>query len=447
MESIHHKLPPQNLEAEQAILGAILLENASLLKVIEILEPSHFYKESHRKIYSAMLEMFERNEPVDLLTLSDHLRKNSLLDEVGGVTSLTQLMQSVATAANIRYYGKIVREKYILRNLINIATEIAAEAYEETDDVDQLLDRAEQKIFEISQNKIFPAFVNIDRIIKDTIKHIETLYSRKELITGLPTGFIDFDQKTAGLQASDLIIIAGRPSMGKTAFCLDIAQNVATGVKLPVAIFSLEMSKEQLAIRLICSQGRIDGAKLRTGYLSKNDWDRLTYAAGVLSDSPIFIDDSPSLSVLDIRARARRLQSQYGLALVIIDYLQLIRNRLGRIENRQQEISEITRSLKSLAKELHIPVIALSQLSRAVEQRQDRRPQLADLRESGAIEQDGDVIAFLYRDEIYNKNSPEAGMAELIISKQRNGPIGTVKLSFQKEYTHFHDFTARMEEF
>lgn len=447
MESIHYKLPPQNLEAEQAILGAILLENASFLRVIEILEPSHFYKDSHRKIYSAMLEMFEKNEPIDLLTLSDYLRKNSRLGDVGGVTFLTQLMQTVATAANIRHYAKIVREKYILRNLINIATEIATEAYEETEDVDQLLDRAEQKIFEISQNKMLPAFVDIERIIKDTIKHIETLYSKKELITGLPTGFIDFDQKTAGLQASDLIIIAGRPSMGKTAFCLNIAQNVATTVKIPVAIFSLEMSKEQLAIRMICSQGQIDGSKLRTGYLAKSDWDKLTYAAGVLSDSPLFIDDSPGPTVLDIRARARRLQSQHGLALVIVDYLQLIRNRQSRTENRQQEISEITRSLKSLAKELNVPVIALSQLSRAVEQRQDRRPQLADLRESGAIEQDGDLIAFLYRDEIYNKNSPDTGTAELIISKQRNGPTGTLKLSFQKQYTRFSDYTARMEGF
>ena len=391
--------------------------------------------------------MFEKNEPIDLLTLSDYLRKNSRLDDAGGVTFLTQLMQTVATAANIRHYAKIVREKYILRNLINIATEIATEAYEETDDVDQLLDRAEQKIFEISQNKMLPAFVDIERIIKDTIKHIETLYSRKELITGLPTGFIDFDQKTAGLQASDLIIIAGRPSMGKTAFCLNIAQNVATTVKIPVAIFSLEMSKEQLAIRLICSQGQIDGSKLRTGYLAKSDWDKLTYAAGVLSDSPLFIDDSPGPTVLDIRARARRLQSQHGLALVIIDYLQLIRNRQSRTENRQQEISEITRSLKSLAKELNVPVIALSQLSRAVEQRQDRRPQLADLRDSGAIEQDGDLIVFLYRDEIYNKNSPDTGTAELIISKQRNGPTGTLKLSFQKQYTRFSDYTARMEGF
>lgn len=447
MESVHHKLTPQSLEAEQAILGAILLDNPSLLKVVEFIEPTHFYKDSHRKIYQAMLAMFEKNEPVDLLTLSDHLRKKNLLEDLGGVTYLTQLMQSVVTAANIRHYAKIVREKYILRNVINVTTEIAAEAYEFTEDVDQLLDRAEQKIFDISQHKIQPIFVNIDRLIKDTIKHIETLYSRKELITGLPTGFIDFDQKTAGLQPSDLIIIAGRPSMGKTAFCLNISQYVATEIKQPVAIFSLEMSKEQLAIRMLCSQGRIDGSKLRTGYLSKSDWDKLTYAAGVLSDSPIFIDDSPGLTVLDIRARARRLQSEHGLSLIIIDYLQLIGNRYGRSENRQQEISEITRSLKGLAKELNVPVIALSQLSRAVEQRQDRRPQLSDLRESGAIEQDGDVIAFLYRDEVYNKNSQDVGTAELIISKQRNGPIGTVKLTFLKEFTHFDNFSQRLDDF
>jgi replicative DNA helicase len=335
----------------------------------------------------------------------------------------------------------MVRETAILRGLINAATEVIAECYEHTEDVEELLDRAERMIFEISEQRVNAAFANLKDLLKDSIRYTEQLYERHELITGLPTGFRDFDQLTAGLQPSDLIIIAARPSMGKTAFALNIARNVGMRMRQPreaVAVFSLEMSKEQLALRMLCSEGRIDSSRLRRGYLDKSEWGRLVNAANDLSDTPIFIDDSPGLSVLDLRAKSRRLQSEHGLSLIIIDYLQLLRGR-GRVESRQQEISEISRSLKALAKELKVPVIALSQLSRAVEQRGDRKPQLADLRESGAIEQDADVIGFIYRDEMYDKESKDKGIAKLTIGKQRNGPTGEIELAFLREYARFEN--------
>lgn len=369
-----HKLPPQHIEAEQCVLGAILLENEALLKALEILKPQNFYRDAHRKIFDAILALFERNEPIDLLTVSEILRRRNHLEDIGGATYLATLLESVPTAANIRHHARMVRETAILRSLINVATEVIAECYEHTEDVEELLDRAERMIFEISEQRVHAAFANLKDLLKDSIRYTEQLYERHELITGLPTGFRDFDQLTAGLQPSDLIIIAARPAMGKTAFALNIARNVGVRIREPreaVAIFSLEMSKEQLALRMLCAEGRIDSSRLRRGYLDKSEWGRLVNAANDLSDTPVFIDDSPSLSVLDLRAKSRRLQAEQGLSLIIIDYLQLLRGR-GRVESRQQEISEISRSLKALAKELRVPVIALSQLSRAVEQRGDR---------------------------------------------------------------------------
>lgn len=448
-----HKLPPQHIEAEQYVLGAILLDNEALAKALEILRPEHarinFYRPAHAKIYEAVLDLFERNEPIDLLTVSEVLRRRTQLDEIGGSTYLATLLQEVPTSANIRHYARLVREKAILRSMINVATEIIAESYEHTEDVEDLLDRAERMIFEISEQRVNAAFANLKELLKDSIRYTEQLYERHELITGLPTEFHDFDQLTAGLQPSDLIIIAARPGMGKTSFALNIARNVGIRHHQPrdaVAVFSLEMSKEQLALRMLCAEARIDSSRLRRGYLDKNEWGRLVNAANDLSELPIFIDDSPGLTALDIRAKARRLQAEHGLSLIIIDYLQLLRGR-GRVENRQQEISEISRSLKALAKELKVPVMALSQLSRAVEQRADRMPQLADLRESGAIEQDADLIVFIYRDEVYNKETKDKGIAKIVVGKQRNGPTGEIDLAFLKEYARFETLERHRDPF
>jgi replicative DNA helicase len=424
---------------EQSVLGAILLENEALVKVLEILDERDFYQEAHRWIFQAMIGLFEENIPIDLLTVTERLRKNERLEAVGGASYLAELVELVPTAAHVWHHARVVREKAVLRGLIQTATSIVTDSYDDTDDVDMLLDRAEQAIFEISQRKTTSGFMHINAILKGSFKRIEQLYDRKELVTGVPTGFIEFDRRTAGLQAADLIIIAGRPSMGKTAFSLNIAQHVGIQVRRPVAIFSLEMSKEQLVLRMLCAEARIDSSKLRTGFLSREDWPRLTKAAGTLSEARIYIDDTPAQSSLDIRAKARRLRAELGdLALVIIDYLQLMQGR-SRSENRQQEVSEITRALKALAKELQVPVVALSQLSRAVEQRKPPRPQLSDLRESGAIEQDADVVALIYRDEIYNEDSDDKGIAEIIIGKQRNGPTGIVRLAFRGEYTRFEN--------
>jgi replicative DNA helicase len=442
-----HKLPPQHIEAEQCVLGAILLENDALLKALELLKPTHFYRDSHRKIFEVILDLFERTEPIDLLTVTESLRRRGQLDAMGGSAYVATLLETVPTAANIRYHARMVREKAILRSLINVSTEVIAECYEHTEDVEELLDRAERLIFEISEQRVNAAFTGLKELLKDSIRYTEQLYERHELITGLPSGFRDFDQITAGLQPSDLIIVAARPGMGKTAFALNIARNVGMRMRDPrqaVAVFSLEMSKEQLALRMLCAEARIDSSRLRRGYLDKQEWGRLVNAANDLSDVPVFIDDSPGLSALDIRAKARRLQAEHGLSLIIVDYLQLLRGR-GRVENRQQEISEISRSLKALAKELKVPVVALSQLSRAVEQRGDRMPQLADLRESGAIEQDADLIVFIYRDEVYNKETKDKGIAKIIVGKQRNGPTGDVDLAFLKEYARFETLEKRRD--
>lgn len=446
MDIANHKVPPQNIEAEQCVLGGVLLENEAISKVLEIMIADDFYRESHRKICHSMIELFEKSEPIDLITLTNILKSNNQLDEVGGAAYLASLVDNIPTAANIGYYAKIVKEKSILRGLINAATEIVARGYEDGGDVVDLLDQAEKSIFQISESQIKPSFYEIKSLLKESFKTIEKLYESREIVTGVPTGFDEIDKLTTGFQPSDLIIIAGRPSMGKTAFSLNIAQYAAIKKNIPAALFSLEMSKEQLVLRMLCSEAKVDAHRLRGGFLGEEDWPKLTRAAGILSEAPIFIDDTPALSVLEMRAKTRRLMAEHKLGLVIVDYLQLMRGRglfaRGRSsETREQEISDITRSLKSLAKELNIPVIALSQLNRRVEERQNKRPQLADLRESGAIEQDADLIAFIYRDEIYDRSddNPNKGIAEIIIGKQRNGPVGEVKLAFLDKYTTFEN--------
>ncbi len=435
-----HKLPPQHIEAEQSVLGGILIENEAVNRVTEILDADDFYRDAHRKIYNALLNLSERDEPADLITLTNELRKSDQLDSIGGASYLASLIDSVPTAANIEYYARIVKEKAILRKLIQTSTEIITQGYEDRGDVEGFLDEAERAIFEISEKRVRPSFYSIREIVKESFATIEKLFKKKEAVTGVPSGFKELDRMTAGFQPSDLIIIAGRPSMGKTAFCLDVAEYAAIGNKIPVAIFSLEMSKEQLVIRMLCSQANVEGTRLRTGYLNESDWPKLTIAAGNLSDAPIYIDDTAALSALELRAKARRLKSEHGLGMVIVDYLQLMKGR-ARVESRQQEISEISRSLKALAKELNIPVIAVSQLSRKTEERTGNRPQLSDLRESGAIEQDADLILFIYRDEVYNRDpeNPNRGKAEVIIGKQRNGPIGKIDLAFLDKFTTFKD--------
>ncbi|MBI5167753.1 MAG: replicative DNA helicase [candidate division NC10 bacterium] len=439
------RVPPQNLEAEASVLGAVLLENEALIKALEVLRPTHFYREAHRRIFAACLALFERNEPVDLITLANELERRKELAEVGGPSYLASLVDGVPTAANVLYHAKIVRDKALLRDLINVATEVVASGYAGEEDVDTLLDQAERRVFEIAQDKVSRAFIPLSSILKGTFEAIERLYQRKSHVTGVPTGFEEFDQLTSGFQPGELIIVAGRPSMGKTSFCLNIAQHAGIEERLPVAIFSLEMSREQLVQRMLCSEARVDSHKLRTGYLADRDWPKLTNAAGRLSEALIFVDDTPGISVLEMRAKTRRLKLEHGLNLVIVDYLQLVQGR-GRVESRQQEISEISRALKAMAKELHVPVVALSQLSRAVEAREDRRPRLSDLRESGAIEQDADLVAFIYRPGFYKKvedveeghgGREEDRTAEIIIGKQRNGPTGTIKLAFLREYTRF----------
>jgi replicative DNA helicase len=441
------KLPPQSIDAEMSILGGILLENEAINRVLDILVPDDFYRESHRKIIRAMIELNEHREPCDLITLTTILKKRGELEEVGGGAYLATLVDFVPTAANIAYYGRIVKEKAIARNLIRAATEIVTDGYDEQSEIEELLDKAQKTIFEISENRVKTPYFQLNAILKDTIKYIGDLYEKKEHTTGVPTGFLDLDDKTAGFQRSDLIIIAGRPSMGKTAFALNIAQyaSVYAEPRYPVAIFSLEMSKEQLVTRLLCSESRVDASRLRTGHLLDGEWDKIMRGAEKLFEAQLFIDDTPAISVLELRAKARRLKAEHDIGMIVVDYLQLMRGS-GAPESRQQEISEISRSLKALAKELSVPVVALSQLNRGLESRTDKRPMMSDLRESGAIEQDADVIMFVYRDEVYNKDNPEVrGKAEIIIGKQRNGPIGTVNLTFLGEFTRFENYAVRSE--
>jgi replicative DNA helicase len=438
------KIPPQNLEAEMAVLGSMLLDEDAISVACEALNTDSFYKDTHRKIFEAILDLYNSNKAVDLITLTDGLKKNGILDEVGGPSFLTALVNSVPTAANINHYVSIVKEKSTLRTLINNATQIVSMCYEtERQNIDEVVDNAEKFIFEVSDRKSQGSYLHLKEIVKDSIETIDRLYQKKAHVTGIPTGFIDFDIKTAGLQASDLIVIAGRPSMGKSALAIGIAEYAGVVEKTPLVMFSLEMSKEQLVQRMLCAHAKVDAHKVRTGYLATSDWPRLTAAAGKLSEAPIFIDDSPAISVMELRAKARRLKAHQDIKLIILDYLQLMRGSINA-ENRQQEISEISRSLKALARELSVPVIAISQLSRAVEARTDHRPQLSDLRESGAIEQDADVVVLILREEYYNPTPENQGIAEVIIAKQRNGPVGSLKLAFIKEYTRFENI-ARIE--
>lgn len=444
IDSTLKKLPPQNIEAEQSVLGAILIDNIALTTALELLSYEAFYKDSHRKIFIAMTELFEKNEPIDIITLIDCLKRKNQYEAVGGTQYLVSLVTLVPTSANIRYHSKIVREKALMRSLLHSVTDIASNVYEGELDVEELIDYAEKTIFDISDKRINVSFVKLKDLIKDSFQMIEQLYDRKETVTGIPSGFTKLDELTTGFQSGDLIIIGGRPSMGKTAFSLNIAQQVAINQKEPVAIFSLEMAKEQLMFRMLCSEAKVDSNKIRKGFIIKEDWHKLTSAAANLAEAPIFIDDSSGTNVLEMRAKARRLKVEHGLGLIIVDYLQLMRGR-GNAERREQEISEISRSLKGLAKEIRVPVIALSQLNRSVETRAgNKRPTLADLRESGAIEQDADVIIFLYRDEVYNKDSDKnKGLAEIIVAKQRNGPTGDIPLSFLSYCTSFENYSDR----
>ncbi len=432
------RVPPQNLEAEQSVLGAILLDNAALNRSMEIVSEEDFYRTANQMVYRSMVALSERNQAVDQITLTDYLRGTGELEQVGGASYIAELVQMVPSAANIRYHCQIVRDKSLLRGLVRTATDVVMKGYEGTTQTDELLEFAEREIFRLAQGHLGGSFTPVSSIIQDSVEIVDRLYSRQEKITGVPTGFTDLDNLLAGLQASDLIIVAGRPSMGKTSLALGMAEQAALKGGAVVGIFSLEMSRAQLVLRMLSSQAHLDSHSVRTGQLKGPDWVALTEAAGKLEQAKIFIDDSGNLSVQQMRGKARRLKAEHGLNLLIIDYLQLMDGK-GSSESRQQEISDISRALKALAKELDIPVVALSQLSRAVENRTDKRPMLADLRESGAIEQDADVVMFIYRDEVYNPDSDEKGIANILVRKHRNGPIGEVDLQFHDRYAKFND--------
>jgi len=437
-------IPPQNLDAEQAVLGTVLLQDKSILKIAEILSPEDFYRDAHKTIYRSMLDLFEKREPHDLITVANLLSDRNKLEEIGGPAYLALLTDIIPFSGTLVHHAEIIRKKSVLRQLIRTTSEVAARCYDAQDDIDALVDEAEKTIFEIAQSKRKQGFQPMSDIVPKAFDRITKLFDRQEHITGVATGYEQLDRMTAGLQPSDLIILAGRPSMGKTALAMNMVQHSAIIEKIPVAVFSLEMSMEQLALRMLCSIGRIDSQRIRTGRLLEKDWPDLTRATGILAEAPIHIDDTAGITVLEMRAKARRLKSEHDLGMVVVDYLQLMQGRSSKNENRTQEISDISRSLKAMAKELDVPVVALSQLNRGLESRTDKRPQLSDLRESGAIEQDADVIGFIYRDEVYNKaeDNPNRGLAELIIGKQRNGPTGTVKLTFLAEYTTFENYTS-----
>ncbi|HZW86710.1 MAG TPA: replicative DNA helicase [Gallionella sp.] len=438
------KLPPHSVEAEQSVLGGLLLESSAMDKISDLVMAEDFYRHEHRLIFSQIVRLTELSKPIDVITVAEALEIAGELDKVGGLPYLGGLAQNVPSAANVRRYGEIVRERSIMRKLVEVGGDIASSAYNPTGrDAAQLLDEAESMVFEIAEagSRGQQGFTRMPPLLTKVVERIETLYARENQndVTGTATGFTDLDRYTSGLQAGELIIVAGRPSMGKTAFSINIAENIALDSKLPVAIFSMEMAASQLAMRMLGSVGKLNQHDLRTGRLQEDDWGHLTQALGKLNDAPIFIDESAALSSLDVRARARRLHRQEkGLGLIVVDYLQLMSSNVGKAsENRATEISEISRSLKALAKELHVPVMALSQLNRSLEQRPNKRPVMSDLRESGAIEQDADLILFIYRDEVYNSDSPDKGKAEIIIAKQRNGPIGKVELAFRGEFTRF----------
>lgn len=434
------RIPPQSVEAEQSVLGAMLIEKEAIIKVMEILNPEDFYRESHRVIYQAALSLANRSEAVDIITITEQLRKDDKLEAVGGISYVTSLANAIPTAANVGHHARIVEEKALLRGLITTATHIAGMGYDANEEVEQILDQAEKMIMGVSGRKAGPGFTPIREIISKAMSKIEELYQSKGGITGLPTGFKDLDRLTSGLQPSDLILVAARPSMGKTAFTLNIAQHVALREKKAVAFFSLEMSKEQLVQRMICAEAAIDSAKLRIGDLADSDWPKLVNACNRLYEAPLFIDDTAGITVAQMRSKARRLKIEHGLRLIVIDYLQLMQGSGGKnSENRQQEISEISRSLKALARELNVPIIALSQLSRGVEARQSKKPMLSDLRESGSLEQDADIVSFLYREDYYNPETDNKNITEVIVAKHRNGPVDTVRLFFHKQFTRFSD--------
>ncbi|HBE06943.1 MAG TPA: replicative DNA helicase [Firmicutes bacterium] len=436
MSEIIERIPPQNIDAEKSTLGSMLLEKEAIFTATEILKPDDFYREAHRQIFQAVSALSGRGEPVDLVTVAEELRQRNLLEQVGGASYLASLANCVPTAANVEHYAKIVEEKSVLRALISASTRVAQMGYDANLEVETILDEAERAIFAITQKRNIQGFVSLRSILIEAFERIEKLYTEKGGITGIPTGYADLDRLTSGWQPSDLIIIAARPSMGKTTFTLNLAQQAAVDMKIPVIYFSLEMSKEQLAQKLLCAEAGVDSQRLRTGQLVESDWPKLSYALGRLSEANMFIDDTPGISAMEIRAKARRIKAEHNLGLIVIDYLQLMQSRT-RSENRQQEVADISRSLKALARELAVPVIACSQLSRAVEQRAQKVPSLADLRESGSLEQDADIVAFLYRDDYYNPDTDKKNITELIIAKHRNGPTGSIELYFQKEYSKF----------
>jgi replicative DNA helicase len=434
---------PHNLEAEKSVLGAILIHNDAFNHAAELIDARDFFRDAHRRIFEKMIALSERSHAIDLVTLKEELHKSGELDEVGGPAYIASLADGVPRSANVEHYARIVKEKATLRNLIHSANRILSTAYEAEQDADLVLDDAEKAIFEIAEDRIREGFVPLRDLVQSSFATIEKLQQQKGLVTGVPTGFIDLDEITSGLQPSDLVLVAARPSMGKTSFVLNIAQHVGTATDMTVGFFSLEMSKEQLFMRLLTSEARIDAHRFRSGHLTEKDYGRLSHALGTLAEARVFIDDTASIGVLEMRAKARRLKAEHGLDLLVIDYIQLMQGR-GRFESRQQELASISRSLKGLAKELHVPIVALSQLSRAPETRSDHRPQLSDLRESGALEQDADLVMFIFREEQYRDaegqpNQEAEGIAEIIVGKQRNGPTGTVKLAFIKEHTRFEN--------
>lgn len=440
------RIPPQNVEAEQSILGAILIDKDAIIKVADLVGSEDFYDNRHGMIYAAMLNLFEKRMPIDIVTLSEILEAADQIKDVGGSGYLAEIVNGTPSAANIVYYAQIVREKAILRRLVTAGVDITEFGYDEDANISETLDKAEQTLFSVSQNSLKNKFMPIKDILTDAFDRIDKIHKDKDsgALRGVPSGFRDLDMLTAGFNKSDLLILAARPSMGKTSFALNLAENAAIDEKVPVAVFSLEMSKDQLVDRLLSSQAAVDSWKLRTGNLSDDDFPKIGYAMGVLSEAPIFIDDTPSANVMEIRAKARRLQMEHGLGLIIIDYLQLMSGHgKGNSDNRVQEISEISRGLKGLARELNVPIIALSQLSRAVEHRDDKRPQLSDLRESGSIEQDADIVMFLYRDEYYHPETDRKGITEVLIRKHRNGPTGNIELFFNPAQMRFHDLDKR----
>jgi len=436
MSMFPERIPPQSIEAEQSILGAMMLDREAVFKVEQIIRAEDFYREAHGEIFRAITDLTGRNEPVDIITVTEDLRQRDALDRVGGVTYITSLVNAVPTAANVEAYARIVADKALLRQLIGVTTRIASRGYEANDEVQDLVNEAERMILELSQRRASRGFSPIRDILVDAFEKLEHLLAYRGNVTGVPTGFVDLDRLTSGWQASDLVILASRPSMGKTSLGLNFAINAAVRHKVTVVIFSLEMSKEQLIQRMLSSEAMVNQQKLRTGNLQEADWTRLVAAAGPLSEAPIFIDDTPGVTVTEIRSQVRRLKAENGLGLIVIDYLQLMQGH-KRFDSRQQEIAQISRALKGLAREMAVPVIALSQLNRGVEQRQDKRPMMSDLFESGAIEADADIVSFIYRDEYYNPDSEKKGVSEIIIAKHRNGPVGMVELGFLKEFTKF----------